>query len=123
MNRKEQILQLVGEGINFSEIARIVGCTRQYVTQVVRDSGTQYTDYRRLTDDVCIYPNFRKWWNDNRMTYRKFFDLMGIIYHDTNIGRLHTYISGKGNPRKSYIDLMIAATGIPYETLFYKEGG
>jgi hypothetical protein len=28
---------------------------------------------------------------------------------------------GASNPRKHYIDKLIAATGLPYETLFYKE--
>ena len=123
MNRNDQIIQLAGEGLNFSEIARIVGCTRQYVAQVLQKGGIQLADYRKLTEANCVYPNFRKWWNENRMTYHKFFERMGVCYHDTNISRLHSYITGKGNPRKSYIDMMIAATGIPYETLFSREGG
>jgi hypothetical protein len=123
LSRKAQIIQLANEGYNYTEIANIVGVTRQYVTQVFRQCGLQLPDFRRLTDEQCVYPNFRNWWNDNRMTYHKFFELAGILYHETNIARLNLYLSGKGNPRMAYIDKMIAATGIPYETLFNKEGG
>jgi hypothetical protein len=57
------------------------------------------------------------------MTYHKFFALMGMAYHQANLNRFHMYIKGKGDPRKEYIDKMIAATGIPYERLFSRERG
>lgn len=121
--KKQRIIQLAGDGYNYSEIARKVGVTRQYVTQVLRNSGTKLSDFRRMSEGQCIYPNLRNWWNDNRMNYHRFFELMEISYHNTNIERLHDYFKGTLNPRKDFIDRMIKATGMPYETLFYKEGG
>lgn len=121
MTNKEAIIGLSGEGYNYSEIARMVGVTRQYVNQVLGNKGMGIADFRRLSEDQCIYPVFRKWWNEKRMTYHKFFELMGLIYHQNNIIRLQRYMSGEGDPRKEYIDKMIAATGIPYERLFSRE--
>lgn len=121
MTNKEKIISLSGEGYNYSEIALMVGVTRQYVNQVLGNKGMGIADFRRLSEEQCIYPVFRKWWNEKRMTYHKFFELMGLRYHQNNIIRLQTYMSGKGDPRKEYIDKMIAATGIPYERLFSRE--
>ena len=121
MTNKEKIISLSGEGYNYSEIALMVGVTRQYVNQVLGNKGMGIADFRRLSEEQCIYPVFRKWWNEKRMTYHKFFELMGLRSHQNNIIRLQTYMSGKGDPRKEYIDKMIAATGIPYERLFSRE--
>ena len=118
MTRKEQIVQLANDGYNYAEIANIVGVTRQYVTQVVSGSKTNLSDFRRMSEKQCIYPNLRNWWNENRMTYHHFFDLMEVSYHNTNIVRLKEYFRGKLNPRKDYIDRLRKATGMSYETLF-----
>ena len=123
MTNKEAILRLSDEGYTYSEIARLVGVTRQYVNQVLGPKGMGLSDFRRLSGDMCIYPAFRKWWNENRMTYHKFFALMGLLYHQNNINRLLRYMSGEGDLRKSYIDKMIAVTGIPYERLFSTGNG
>ncbi len=123
MSRKEQIIQLANEGYNYTEIGNIVGVTRQYVTQVFREYGLKLPDFRRLTEEQCVYPNLRNWWNDNRMNYHRFFELMEISYHNANIERMHDYFKGTLNPRKDYIDRLIKATGMPYKTLFYKEAG
>lgn len=121
MTNKDKIISLSDEGYNYSEIARLVGVSRQYVTQVLGSRGVGLSDFRKIYEDQCIYPEFRKWWNENRMTYHKFFALMGMAYHQGNLNRFNMYIKGKGDPRKEYIDKMIAATGIPYERLFSRE--
>lgn len=123
MTNKETILSLSDEGYTYSEIARLVGVTRQYVSIVLGPKGMGLSDFRKIYEDQCIYPEFRKWWNENRMTYHKFFALLGIAYHQANINRFHVYIRGEGDPRKEYIDKMIAATGIPYERLFSTGNG
>ena len=123
MTNKEAILSLSDEGYTYSEIARLVGVTRQYVNQVLGPKGMGLSDFRRLSEDMCIYPVFRKWWNEKRKTYHKCFEFMGLRYHQNNIIRLQTYMIGKGDPRKEYIDKMIAATGIPYDRLFSTGNG
>jgi hypothetical protein len=123
VTNKDKIISLSDEGYNYSEIARLVGVSRQYVTQVLGSRGVGLTDFRKIYEDQCIYPEFRKWWNDNRMTYHKFFALMGMAYHQDNMNRFRMYIKGKGDPRKEYIDKMIAATEIPYERLFSTGNG
>lgn len=120
MSKKEEILKLSDEGYNFTEIAEKCGVTRQYVSMVFR--GTELSDFRRLDETKCVFPNFMDWWNRNRMTYTKFFVRMGLAYHETNIVRLKSYLSGKNSLSKHYIDKLITATGMTYEQLFYREG-
>lgn len=120
MSNKEKIIELGQQGYKYKEIADMCGVTRQRVYQVL--SNVYVTDYKRLNDTDCIYPNIRNWWNDNRMTFHRFFKLMKLEYHSKNIQRLRDYLKGVCNPRKEYIDKLIAATGMPYEKLFYREG-
>ena len=120
MSKKEQITLLAEQGLTMREIAGQVGVTRQYVSSCL--CGTGLHDFIRLREEDCIYPNLRKWWNEHRMTLPRFFEAMGMRYHNNSINRLHIYMRGDGNPRKDFIDKLIAATGLPYETLFYREG-
>lgn len=122
MTNKDKIISLSDEGYNYSEIANLVGVSRQYVHIVLGPKGGDgLTRFRILSEDQCIYPEFRKWWNEHQMNYREFSKLMGLVYHHNNIMNLKRYMSGEGDPRKEYIDKMIAATGIPYERLFSRE--
>lgn len=118
MTKKDQIISLAEECHTYSEIARIVGVSRQYVSQVLCLTGTPLTDFRKLSEKDCIYDGVRNWWNRNRMSYHKFFDLMGMRYHQTNIIRLQRYFSGEFHPRKDYIDRLIAVSGLSYDQLF-----
>ena len=122
MSKKEQIIQLEQECYSYSEIARIAGVSRQYVSQVFCKCGLDFPDFRKLSDKECIYAGLRKWWNENRMTYPKFIEAMGMCYHDANLYRLKRYFTGESNPRKDYIDKLIAVTGLTYEQLFYGDG-
>lgn len=122
MTKREQIVHMASQCCSYREIAEAVGVTRQYVYQIVRRCGLELCDFRKLSEHECVYPGLRNWWNQNRMTYLKFFDVTGLRYHDTNIRRLERYFSGESHPRKDYIDKLIAVTGLTYEQLFY-EGG
>lgn len=121
MTKKEQIVKLAGECCTLSEIAKTVGVSRQYVSQVCCQNHLGLSDFRKLSETDCIYAGIRSWWNDNRMTYKKFFNLIGMTYHNANIVMLKRYLSGENSPRKDYIDKLIAATGISYEQLFRQD--
>ena len=61
MTKKEQIISLAEECHTYSEIARIVGVSRQYVSQVLCLTGTPLTDFRKLSEKDCIYDCIRNW--------------------------------------------------------------
>lgn len=115
MGKKDQIRALRKQGLTYRKIAEQFGCSYQYVAQVCG----RKCDYRFSTiKDTCIYPNLRKWMNDNRISRAEFVRRMGLMPETCNISRFGNVLLGKHYPRKPYIDLMIKVTGMPYEVLF-----
>ena len=116
MSTREEAVRLHAEGYSLTEIAKELGVTRQRIHQIVGGP-----DYKRFTTAKVIYPNLRKWLNDNRITWRKLLTLMGVAYHASNIARYRSYFKGTSYPPKPTIDKLIRVTGLTYEQLFYEE--
>lgn len=117
--RKEQMRQLRKQGLKHKEIAERFGVSTQYVSVVC--GGSSPGRFAAVGEE-CIYPNLRKWMNENEVSRSEFLRRMGIDVHTSNLQRLGHYIRGEAQPRKPYIDKMLKVTGLTYEVLFY-EGG
>lgn len=115
MERKEQMERLRDQGLKYREIAEMFGVSKQYVAKVC---GKQNTAHFKPIGGECVYPNLRKWLNENQVTRAEFLRRMGFIVHASNYTRLCKIISGEWPPRKDYIDKMLEVTGLTYETLF-----
>lgn len=117
-SKRKQMQMLRDEGLKCREIAERFGVTPQYVSQVCAD----YNPARfRYVDEYCVYPNLKKWMNDNKISRNELLRRMGVTVHSNNSGRLSTYMRGQCDPRKDFIDRMLKATGMTYEKLFYRE--
>lgn len=119
MADKEQMIRLRDQGLKHADIARICGVSRQYVAVVC--GKTNYVHFTPISANGCVYPNLRKWLNENKVSKAEFLRRMGFTLHDHNYDKLASYLSGECNPRKPYIDRMLRVTGMNYETLFYTE--
>lgn len=119
MADKEQMKMLRDQGLKYAEIARICGVSRQYVYVVCGKAS--HGHFTPISCNACVYPHLRKWLNENKVSKAEFFRRMGFTINPKNYGRLESYLSGKCQPRKSYIDRMLRVTGMNYETLFYTE--
>lgn len=117
--RKEQMRQLRKQGLKHKEIAERFGVSTQYVSHVC---GECYPFRFVPVGKECIYPNLRKWMNENEVSRSEFLRRMGIEVHTKNLEKLGHYIRGETYPKKPYIDKMLKVTGLTYEVLFY-EGG
>jgi transcriptional regulator with XRE-family HTH domain len=119
MTTREKCIELSKRGLAQSEIATIVGVSRQRVAQITG----KYTPghFTKITEDACVYPLWRKWMNDNRVTRTELIRRMGIEYHPTMSSYLSNWMRGKNYPVKENIDKLIMATGLTYEQLFYRE--
>lgn len=106
-------------GMTYKQIAEKHGVSTQYVGTVVGKYNPSY--FKVVTEKGCIYPNLRKWMNDNKISASELVRRMYLEPLPENINRLRNVMRGGGNPRKDYIDRMIAATGMTYQKLF-KEG-
>jgi transcriptional regulator with XRE-family HTH domain len=118
MADKGQMLELRKRGLTHKEIAEICGCSRQYAATICAYSNPAY--YRPIGDE-CIYPNLANWMNRHKVSRREFLKRMGLEAHSRNYERFTSYLRGDTNPRKQYIDKMLAITGMTYEEMFYTE--
>lgn len=118
-SKRKQMQMLRDQGLKYREIAEKFGCSTQYVSMVC---GKRDPSHFVPIGEECIYPNLRKWMNENKMSRREFIRRMGLTAHANDYERLSKYIRGEYHPRKPYIDKMLEVTGMTYETLFYTEG-
>lgn len=117
-SKRKQMQMLRDQGMKYKEIAEKIGVSSQYVSMVCGKCDPAYFQY---VDESCIYPNLRKWMNDNKITRREFLRRMGLMPYTGNYERFGSYLRGTNYPRKQYIDKMLKVTGMTYETMFYTE--
>jgi transcriptional regulator with XRE-family HTH domain len=59
--------------------------------------------------------------NDNKISEAELLRRMGCTPYATMCQRMSNYLRGRNDPPKYIIDKMIAATGMKYEEIFYRE--
>lgn len=120
MTIKEQCLKLHSEGLKHAEIARIVGTSRQNVSRICGKYMPGH--FRRITEEECVYPIWRNWMNENRMTRTELLRRMGLSATPRESTTLSLWMRGEYYPQKRSIDRILMATGLTYEQLFYRGG-
>ena len=120
MTTREQCIQLSEQGLSQTEIAKIVGVSKQRVAHIIGKYCPGH--FVKLTKVQNVYPNWRNWMNENRVTRREFVRRMGWKAEPSNTRLLSIWMSGKKYPQKKSIDLILKVTGLTYEQLFYKDG-
>ncbi len=114
-DKKAQMRAMREQGAKHREIAEVFGVSVQYVSMVCGSCAP--ARFVPLGDE-CIYPNFRKWMNENKVSRSEFVRRMGLTAHDNNLRRLYQIVRGELQPNKPYIDKMLEITGLTYEVLF-----
>ena len=124
ISKTQQIIQLASECYSQADIAKKVGVSKQFVSQIFwkHNISRERASRKILSSENCVYPALRDWWNENNMSYKKFFDLMQMYYHGNNIKSMEYFFMGNKDIRKSFIDKLIAVTGLTYEQLFSRDG-
>lgn len=118
--RKQKMIEMRNAGATHEQIGNAFGITKQRVSQII---GQYWVgSFRGITCEDCIYPNLRRWMNENRISKS---ELCRRMYGDVgpeNHHRISLILSGKKtNFFKSVIDRLIEATGLSYEELFSEE--
>lgn len=119
-DRNAEMVKMRENGATYSEIAKRFGVSRCRVWQMVgRDRGF---NFRPLSPERCVYPNLRKWMNENKITKAELTRRMRGNATSGNVVEIDSFLSGKieGMAKKT-IDKLILVTGLPYEALFSKE--
>ena len=119
MTKKAQFLVDRNSGMSYQEIADKHGVSRQYVAQIC--SKYEPSQFRFIKEKSCIYPNWRKWMNEERCSRLELLRRMGIEPIPDKSLTLSGYMRGATQPRKPYIDKLLEATGMTYEVMFAME--
>lgn len=109
------------KGLTYQAIADKYGVSRQAVQQVCAKNCD--AKFRGWDSSKCVYPNVRKWLNDNRITMSEFIRRMELETEATTHMRFGAYFRGMANPMKQTIDKLLCVTGLTYEQFFETEGG
>ena len=107
-------------GKSVIEIARMYGVSHQAVAHATAKKNNYF---KRYTEENCVYPNLRKWLNDNKVTRSEFMRRMEMPTSPNNHSRISNYFTGRNYPSKATIDKFIKVTGMTYEELFWEENG
>ena len=118
-DRKEQIKKDRLSGMTCREVAEKHGVSFQYVQQVC--AGLLGSNFQFVTEEKCIYPNLRKWMNENSVCVSELIRRIGLDAAGENHHRYACVLSGRFLPRKDKIDQLIKVTGMTYEELFRME--
>lgn len=112
-SKKEAMIAMRQQGMKYSDIAELLGCSRQYVAEVC---GKANVAHFRLCNS--IYPNLQRWINENKVSKFELLRRIGYTTSSPNVDKIGRIIRGKTKPTKDYIDRLIKVTGMPYEVLF-----
>lgn len=104
------------KGLTYRTIAEKYGVSYQSVAQACGKGNPHL--FRYHTAKSVIYPNLRKWLNDNKISKQELLRRAGLEVLSENDKRLSDILSGRTEPRKTTIDRLIKATGMSYEKLF-----
>ena len=115
----EDVRRLLLEGYTVKEIAEKLGVSKTRVYQITY--SRMLSSFREITPEMNIYPNWRKWMNENSVSIRLFCEMMGLDLSSTNYNNVYGWMRGRCYPTKKNIDRILEATGLTYEQLFYQE--
>lgn len=119
MTKRDVFLQERQSGLTCQEIANKYGVSKQYVSQLCSKHNPSY--FHHWSSTACVYPNVRRWLNDNKITCAELLRRLNLSNHSANHIRFRGYLSGKCYPPKQTIDNLLAVTGLTYEQ-FWKRG-
>ena len=119
MATKQEKLALREQGMTYQQIADHFGISYQAVAQPLAKYQPNHFHY--VTETGCVYPNIRKWLNDNKVNKSEFARRCGFCNQSDRKKRLDGYLKGRCDPPKRVIDKILSVTGLTYEQAFSKK--
>ena len=115
----EEVKKLREDGYTIAQIADQYGVTRARIYQMTGHMKKRV--FREIPEEMNIYPNWRNWMNENRVSPREMMQRAGLEQCQTNYHSIIGWMSGRCYPTKKNIDRILNATGLTYEQLFATE--
>lgn len=107
------------KGLTYRQIAIKYGVSYQAVHSALAQFSPQL--FKKLTEKQVVYPNLRRWMNENKVGKREFIRRMELSVGGKTAQNLNDWLTGRTYPNKKNIDLILKITGLTYEQLFYRE--
>lgn len=107
------------KGLTYQQIADKYGVSKQVVGQAC--GKYQPSRFRFWNESSCIYPNVRKWLNENKVGCAELIRRLGWVCYSTNYTKVEGWLSGSFYPLKQNIDKLLSVTGLSYEKFFERE--
>lgn len=104
------------DGATLQQVADIFGVTKEYIRQIT--PAGQRSRYRSADERYahCVYPAIAQWMHDNRFSYKRLANEIGVAP-----ATLYGGLSGARHVAKYTIDGVLAVTGMTYEEAFAKK--
>ena len=107
------------KGKTYQEIAKQFGVSYQAVAVALGKHHPGHT--RPLTEKQCIYPNLRRWMNENKISQAELIRRMGKMVGGRTSEMVRGWLIGRSYPKKPDIDILLKVTGLTYEELFKED--
>jgi len=120
MATRAEKLALREQGMTYRQIADQFGISYQAVAHSLASYNPKRFQY--ITETGCVYPNLRKWMNDNKVGQSEFARRCQFSNSPGNKNRMRGYLIGLADPPKRTIDKILAVTGMTYEEAFGEAG-
>lgn len=104
------------KGLSHQEIADKYGVSRQTVSQACAKHSPGH--FKPYTPKQVVYPNLRRWLNENKVSRSEFARRLGNIGYGNSYCTLSGWLRGDHFPHKQVIDKILAVTGLTYEELW-----
>lgn len=115
--RKNKMLEMHEKGLSYQEIGKVFNISRQRVYMII--GGHFRVFFKPITSDECIYPNLRKWMNDNRVNRAELCRRLYDNFQPHSLSVICNFLKGHNSyATKHFIDKCLKVTGLTYEELF-----
>lgn len=119
--RKAKMIEMHKNGMTYEDIGKAFNLSKQRVYSII--GGNSKNRFKMITKEDCIFPNLRRWMNDNRITREELCRRIFRNNHPVNKTQINEFLKGKHRDiRKSTIDKYLSVTELTYEQLFEVEG-
>lgn len=119
--RKEQMLRMKMDGATYEEIGKEFNLSKQRIHMIIGKQSKGH--FKWMSKERCVYPNLRKWINDNQVSVAEFCRRLYGNSHPENHYRVSRFLKGYSKEiQKGTIDKYLMVTGLTYEKLFEMEG-
>lgn len=111
--QKMEAFSMLLDGESYEAVGRTFGLTRQRIQQMFPMMRNEKMSQPKERPLRYVYPGIEKWMRENKITIANLSRSIGYTTSAVN-----QVLLGKNDPRKRFVDEVLALTGMTYEEAF-----